>query len=184
MHSRRIASLAVLAAALAAPSAAAKGIEEVKACGAEGCRTVKSVDATAHRLVPPAGGPGLAPFYRLRIGFGDSGKVFHTVKVLWAPRAGMIANDAPQPQWVFADRAAQRLARRLTRGLRPYPAVDMPVALPPARVDETVSGDGTATTGGGGGGDGGPPWTILGGVAIVAAGAAALLARRRWPRLN
>jgi hypothetical protein len=184
MSTRRLASLAVLAAALAAaPPAAAKGIEEVEACGADGCRTVKSVNATAHRLIPAAGSPGLSPFYRLRLRLGHGGEVFDTVKVLWAPRVGMIANDEPEPQWLFADPAAQRLARRLTKGLQPFPAADMPVALPEARVDETVSADTAATTGGGGG-DGGPPWALLVAGGAVAAGAATLLARRRGLRLS
>lgn len=175
--SRRRLALAVLLATLAsAPPAAAKGIEQVKACGADGCRTSKSVGPSAHGLIPPVSVPEPAPFYRLEVGMGHDGEVFDTVGVLWAPSLGMIANDEPAPVWVFADAATQRVARRLSEGLEPFPAATMPVAAPQARVDETVTPESAAVVTPPDGG--GPPWALL---AALVAGAALLIrpARRR-----
>lgn len=178
MSSRRIALAASLAALCIASPATAKEIEQVKACGADGCKTVKSVGSDAHELLPADGGttPELAPFYKLAIGLGDgSGRVFDSFDVLWAPSIGMIASEeTPSPYWRTASPAARRIAERLTKGLVPYPAADMPVALPAPKVDETVTTETAAATGGGGG----SPWALLAVGCVVAAGGAFALRRR------
>ena len=179
MSSRRIALAASLAALCLTSPATAKEIESVKACGADGCKTVKSVGSIGHELLPADGGttPKLAPYYKLAIGLGDgSGRVFDTFDVLWAPSLGMIASEeTPSPYWRTASSAAQELAERLTKGLKPYPAADMPVALPAPKVDETVTTETAATTGGGGDG---APWALLAVGCVVAAGGAFALRRR------
>ena len=133
----RILAAALLALALLASPAAAKEIEQVTACGPDGCRTVDSPGGNAHGLFPsenlPAETPEAGAFYRLRIGIGDgSGKVFDTFTVLWAPQAELLANDEPAPAWFAADSATAQMAREITEGVSAYPAADMPGARPPA----------------------------------------------------
>ena len=166
----RILAAALLALAIAPPVAAAKEIEQVQACGAEGCRTVDSPGGNAHGLFPsenlPAETPQAGPFYRLRIGIGDgSGKVFDTFTVLWAPRGAMLANDEPSPAWFSADPATEALALQLTKGLRAYPAADMPGARPPAAKPAPAATDS------------GTPWLLLAGVLAAVGALAALLVR-------
>ncbi len=180
MSSRRIALAASLAALYLASPATAKEISQVKACGADGCKTVKSVGPEGHELLPAGGGttPKLAPYYKLAIGLGDgSGRVFDTFDVLWAPSIGMIASEeTPSPYWRTASPAARRVAEQVTKGLTPFPAADMPVALPAPKVEETVTTETAATTGGGDGG--GSPWVLLAVGCVVAAGGAFALRRR------
>jgi len=171
----RILAAALLALALAPAAAAAKGIEQVNACGADGCRTTKSVDASAHGLIPPVSVPEPAPFYRLAVGMGHAGEVFDTVDVLWAPSLGMIAYDEPDAAWVWADEKTRRVADRITEGLEPFPASEMPVPQTDARVDEVVTPAAAGATAGGGG----PPWAFLAGGVVAAVALLLTLARRR-----
>lgn len=168
MSPRRILIAAVLGAALLVPApAAAKEIQHVRACGASGCVGAGPLGPRGFALIPPtAMTPALAPFYRLRL---EMDGVSQRYNVLWAPREHLIAVDEPNPRWLPATPAAERLARHVTRGLRPFRAALMPLSLPNPRLAGTPVTPATrrapVTPPAGG-----PPWVLL------AAGIAALAA--------
>jgi hypothetical protein len=179
MPLRRILPLAAAVVLVPASAAHAKGVVSVTACGQDGCRDVSdrigdadmgALAGDLRRTGRPA--PRQVPFIRLRIAYGDpqTRRVLHRQRVLYAPSLKLVAYADPW-RWLDVDRRGRTLARRLARGVRPYPAAEMPrgvrVAWPApatARVVEIYApGRAHHSTGG-------APWWALPG------GAAALLA--------
>jgi hypothetical protein len=169
---RRLA-VAVLAAAtlIAAPVAAAKDIQSSRVCGPDGCTDTGALGAGGFALIPPGVDlPPLSPWYRIRLAMGDGDRVLQRFKVLWAPRIHMIAVDERSPRWMPASRRTERIARRITRGVTPFPAATMPVTLPPPGKVEVIGP--VATPRAEGDGAGVPPWLVIPLVGALAAAAA------------
>ena len=125
---------AVLVAVLAAaPSAAAKEIQSVTACGAGDCATSKArvLLLAMTDVGPPADGPASqAPFYKLTIVVGDGGKAVGRFKSWWDPSAGRLLGE--DGTWMAVRPALGRRLDRLTRGLAPRPAARLPGVRPTA----------------------------------------------------
>jgi hypothetical protein len=129
---RRLALTVVLLATLAAaPSAAGKEIQSVTACGAGDCATSKAdgLLAAMTDVGPPTDGPARpAPFYRLTVAVGDGGKALGRFRSWWVPSEGLLLGE--DGTWMAARPAVRGRLHRLTRGLRPRPAAQMPGATP------------------------------------------------------
>jgi hypothetical protein len=178
MPLRRTALLALAVAALATPSAAAKEIQKVRVCGADGCVSAGRLGEAGFALIPPGEAtPPMAPWYRLRLGLGDGHRIMHTYKVLWAPRIHLIAEDTKHPQWLPATKKAERVARRITRGVAPLPALQMPLDLPDARPVEVIGPVKAAVRRDDAGG--GPPWVAIPAAALALLTATGLFVVRR-----
>jgi hypothetical protein len=163
----------VVAALLAVVPADAVGkeIHGGRVCGAAGCRATGGLPVEATALTPPGVDvPDLQPWYRIDLRMGDGQRVLQSVRVLWAPRERLVARDEKDPRWFAASPAAARIARRLTRGMKPFPAGTMPLRLPPPRIADVV-GPARHDTGDG------APWAP-GGAAAAVALAAGLGGRR------
>jgi hypothetical protein len=179
--------VAASAAMVLAAPAVAKEIEEATVCGAGGCTKVAARD-DAHAMLEGGAvsdAPASAPFYRIRLGIGDSsGTVFERFSILYVPSAGKVR--AIDGQWMNTTTAAERALDRVTLAHRPFPAKRLNTApgeaaetigtsLPPEIV--TAADDGPPT-----GGGGVPAWLIVlaagGGLALMGGGAAWALRRR------
>jgi hypothetical protein len=161
---RRLALIAGLIAALAtAPPADAKRLHSLAACGRTACSTTDDRVALAAftDVGPPADRPAHpGPFYRLTVRVGGSGRPGTS---WWAPGAGRLLGE--DGTWMAVRPAVTRALARLTAGLTPRPAAQLP-GFPEVRASP---------------GDRSAPATVwiaaLAAVAVVAAVALALLAR-------
>ena len=126
-------AVVVLAVLAAAPSAAAKEIQSVTACGAGDCATSKAggLLLAMTDVGPPADGPaGHAPFYQLTVVVGDGRKAVGRFKSWWDPSAGLLLGEDGTRMAVRP--ALGRRLNRLTRGLAPRPAARLPGVRPTA----------------------------------------------------
>jgi hypothetical protein len=147
-------ALVALSSALPAPAAQAKGIVAASVCGADGCTS-----ATA-RARDSAGCPGCsaaelmtvlpgsahprrrAPYVRIVLGFGTpGGRVQAREGVLFSASLRLAArfDGLGGWDWFAPSPPALAIARRMARGIRPYPAATMPLdrnataSVPPVR---------------------------------------------------
>ena len=126
-------AVVVLAVLAAAPSAAAKEIQSVTACGAGDCATSKAggLLLAMTDVGPPADGPASqAPFYKLTVVVGDGGKAVGRFESWWDPSAGLLLGE--DGTWMAVRPALGRRLNRLTRGLAPRPAARLPGVRPTA----------------------------------------------------
>jgi hypothetical protein len=146
---------ALATAALALPAAAsAKELTALSVCGTNGCHTTRDRSAlrTAMNVQPQAAPDQGGVFYRVR------SRMEHGMPAMrsqWIPSLRLLRNDdgelvefsLPYPQ-------TERLLRRLSIGLEPFPAGRLgPIGGTPqtAKVDEIVAAPSS-------GGDDGPDW--------------------------
>jgi hypothetical protein len=130
---RLVLAVVVLAVLAAAPSAAAKEIQSVTACGAGDCATSKArgLLLAMTDVGPPADGPaGQAPFYKLTVVVGDGDKTVGRFKSWWDPSAGLLLGE--DGTWMAVRPALGRRLNRLTRDLAPRPAARLPGVRPTA----------------------------------------------------
>jgi hypothetical protein len=190
----------VLACAVLAAPAGAKGVARLKVCGPAGCvdRTKEALKAAPpdQELILDAGMPvsdasvTAEPFVRLRVGVGDgrSHQVFGHYDATFLPRSGHMQTE--DGGWSVVSPDGLRLLRRLSAGVSRYPASrlhlvsdDQP-AEPAATASSTpvaAGAGGSDGTGGDGGGGGWWPLLVVAGVGIAGVGAAVALRRRRGP---
>ena len=169
-------ALALAVLLLVAPAAPAKGPSRVAVCGADGCTDVSN--QVTHAILQgglPAERPTVAePSLILHVHFYKGHAQVETLENRWLPGSGLIRGD--DGHWMHPGADQRRELERVSRGVRPLPAVAMsraelaPRATTPSREE----------TGDGGGGAG----TALAVAAPAAAalGLAAMLARRRRRR--
>jgi hypothetical protein len=180
-------SALILALALVmAPTAAAKEIQGGSVCGADGCRATGALPFEAIGLSPPGTDlPTPEPWYRIRLRMGAGDQVLQRIRVLWAPKQKLIAYDERNPRWFPAPAVAVRIARRITRGVEPFPAATMPMHFVPVRVDEVIGPVRRPATVSADAG-GGAPWAPIAAAALAALaaglGAARYRSRRAKPR--
>jgi hypothetical protein len=162
-------------------SASAKEFTSLKLCGANGCHTTHDKPALrgAMSVEPQAAPDHGGAFYRLRfkIGVPGSGEI-GAVRSQWIPSLGLLRNDdGPLVEFSLPHPPTGRMLRRLSAGLRPFPAAKLGRiggAAESATVQEIVTSP-AAHDGGGSGW----PWALL---AIIPAAIAFLLLRRRRSR--
>lgn len=157
----RIASLAALVCLVAAAPAAAKGVDRITICGADGCVDADR-DAT-HRIMPvgepaPPPPPGEA-YFTLRISFAHPAA---PMKLRWLPILGVFRNQ--DGAWMRTEMGTQNDLARLTKGMTPHGA---PPAAPPERKGEKGGGDGPSAA------------VMIGAPAGAALALGAVLLRRR-----
>jgi LPXTG-motif cell wall-anchored protein len=183
-------ALAVLIAATAVAAlpatAAAKEVGKATVCGADGCQTQNDkktlITAVENGGPPTSPPPRNVPFYRVSVHIkGDTG---HPFQLLVAPAARRVRSDGNS--WFGMDRFALAAWRKVTRGVRPFPAAKFPGpepaskptgSLPPQTYAPALDHPAQVT-----GGDGTDWWLIAGlaaGALALFAAAAALLTRRR-----
>jgi hypothetical protein len=130
--------LAVIAVALALPSAAAaKGPVATALCGPEECRDVGRLDVGPAGLFDtsePQGPPPPRPYYELRLDFGRGQ---HSSGIYYEPRSGLVSYSEDFGSSVWAPVADTSL-REAAREVRPYPAPRVTAAWV---GDRRVSGD-------------------------------------------
>ena len=133
MSRRTVPLLALLAALVAAPSAQAKRIDGLTACGADGCRAApRAIGQALHELgaAPLATTPRPAPHYRLVLRIGDGHRTFGTERLIYLPRARAIGGDGG---WSRLDRGTARKLDHALAGRRPLPAAKLPAFAAAAR---------------------------------------------------
>jgi hypothetical protein len=188
VSARRL-SLAVAAAALAvAPAGAAKELQRVTACGADGCVDVTSKAHTEALLEvgdavggPTARGPG---FVRLHMTIGGGEGEDAHVTQLYVPARDLVASeeDGGGWRWWTPGPASALALRRAARGIRPLPAAKLPrgaLRTAPASAPAPAPAPRPATVREGPGG--GMPawgWAAIAAVVLVAAAAARQVLRR------
>jgi hypothetical protein len=177
----------ILLLVLALPaSASAKEFTSLKVCGTNGCHTTrdKTQLSDAMAVEPQAAPDHGAPFYRVRITIGAPGQHDEgTMHSQWIPSLGLLRNgDGPLVEFSLPHPPTDRMLRRLSGGLAPFPAAKLGRiggAPQSARVDEVVAAP-TNSGGGNDDGDGGGgsawAWSLL---SIAPAGLAFWLYRRR-----
>jgi hypothetical protein len=159
-----------LTAALALPAAAAaKEIQSVQACGADGCDDVTNIASPAAldgggRGNPPA---GAAPFFRFKVavkaGEGRSGWSF-----LYVPSAQKVRAD--DGTWMNPTTASLHALDRLVRGRQPLAAARL---APPAAAPSSPAADSSVPA---------VAWAFgIAGAVALAACALILALRRRGP---
>lgn len=125
--------------------AQAKGLAKATVCGADGCTSITE-RARGARGCPNCGAEQLltalpgsahpsrrAPYVRIGLGFGHpGGAVEGRERILFAPELGLSARTDHEAGWAWFRLSPQALAvaRRLTRGIQPYPAASMPLGRP------------------------------------------------------
>lgn len=172
---RRLVLIAVLSIPLAAgPSAFAKEVESVTACGADGCSTSRApafmramldVGPPTDALARPA------EFYRLVVTVGDGKQVAGRDRLSWVPSAGRLLTV--DGTWIAVWPAIRHRLDRLTRGLvalpagrlRGFPAATVAPPSPPSPAPSANQA---------------PVLPVL--AAAMALGLAGVLARRHRPR--
>lgn len=186
---------AVIAVALAAtPSALAKEIGSVKACGASGCTDVTdrgSHDESTFAVGSRRGGPPdrRAPFYRVEITMRHEGEDVPGWTFEFVPSLAVIRADDEygRPAWYAVPRDQLAGLRRLVAGVRPFPARRLSIAAPKppeARVVETFAPAERASAPASSSDGGGLAWWTIGaGAVVLAAGTGVLLVRRGRRRL-
>jgi hypothetical protein len=179
------AALAVTVLLVAAPTAAAKEITGGRVCGADGCTATGRLGIEGLSLTPPGEDvPAAQPWYRIRLRMGEGKDVLHTYKVLWAPRERIIAYDETNPRWFAAPPVAVRIARRITRGVKPFSSGTMPMHLPPVQAGEVIGPVTSAASDKAVGDHGGAPWGPGGAAAAGVLVAGLGLRRYRSRRAN
>jgi hypothetical protein len=188
--------LPLLALLLALPSAAsAKEVTGATVCGTDGCRTTGDHDAAAELADTGAltGPPKhAAPYYTVRIQVTAEGRDEMAWTTRWSPELGLgkAEGENGDPVWFEPGAGAAATLRRLSTGLRPFPAAGLePLAGPtPGRPGgqlepETTVIPPSAGGGAGGGGSGhGGLWALGGAGALALAGGALLVVRARRRR--
>ena len=130
----RLIGIALVVGALVAPTALAKEITKVTACGADDCITTRD-PAILQGLTyggPPAAGPTTAhPVIRLRatISVSGQGAVDHFTS-WWVPASRLLGTE--DGTWMSLAPRAERALQRLARGLTALPASSMPAATTPS----------------------------------------------------
>ena len=190
---RPLALIIAAGALLALPAGAtAKEVSKATVCGADGCITEKdhkAVAAAVEQGGPPGGPPNRqAAFYRVTVHIKGDPQGF---KLLIAPGARKLRADGRT--WITMTPQAIAAWRKVTDGIKPFPAAKLP-DVDPSASDEpaptssgslppqtyapaltnpptTPAGDGTA-------------WGLIaalgaGAIALLAAGAALVTRRRR-----
>jgi hypothetical protein len=163
-------------------SASAKEFTSLKLCGSNGCHTTRDKPALrdAMSVEPQAAPDHGGTFYRLRFKIGEPGSgEMGFVRSQWIPSIGLLRNDdGPLVEFSLPHPPTDRMLRRLSSGLRPFPAAKLGRIggqAQSATVREVVAPPGD-------GDDGGSAdwlWALL---AIVPAGIAFALLRRRRGR--
>jgi hypothetical protein len=180
MRRRRPIAIATAAAlATICAGAAAKEIDTVSICGADGCRAV-----TDERLLAllAEGGPrhhgAVAPaeHFVARVRIVHRGAGAYGFKTTVLPAAGLVRGD--DGTWMELPRAAQDAYEKLTRGRDPLPASAMSGG---SVVDPPPAAARPAATAASGDGSDGLPWPWLAAAAAVALSAAAVRRARRRP---
>jgi hypothetical protein len=116
---KKIAVLAVAAAALlaVAATAQAKEIVGLKVCGTAGCNEIKDrVSLGGEDATFATAQPG--PYYTVEIGFGDSGNIVHREQGFWLPATNMIRFAQPGAMWWQL--ASPSLFKDAAAGLEPF----------------------------------------------------------------
>jgi hypothetical protein len=182
----------VLAAALAAPAAPAKGVTGLTVCGQDGC--VDRTRLVHAALADPDGqlgydlmqgdatvaDPGPARFVRFRQHIGHDGEDVGSVKTVYFPDLGIqLFEDGTYHRISAASRPA---LDRLVAGVRPFPASALGVQhvqdaepaadVTPAAVPPATPGDG----------DGGGPPAAAWVAAAAVAGVGLFIMMARWRR--
>jgi len=154
---------ALAAVALALPAAAsAKELTALSVCGTHGCHTTRDRGELRMAMdVQPQAAPNHGgAFYRVR------SRMEHGMPAMrsqWIPSLRLTRNDdGPLVEFSLPYPETERLLRRLSAGLEPFPASKLgPIGgtSQGARVDEVVR----APSGGGDDGGGGPDpaWALL-----------------------
>jgi hypothetical protein len=177
MSGRTLVSALVLVVLAAPPAAAAKGVQDARVCGADGCVTAP-LNADTYVLfeggTPVAAPARRAPFFELRYRrmTGESHDIdaLESVRMIYVPSAGLLRAD--DGQWLQADRRAAAAMRRALTGTEPFPAAKL--GLP--GVPQERPAPGSAGTGDG------PPVVPLLALAVLGGGAALAVGSRRRRR--
>lgn len=187
MPNRVFLALAAVSVLVLAPDAAAKGIERATICGIDACVTADQDDIGSTWLGDgsPRPSPSKAqPWYRAKLEMGDGrpgGRIFETftVDVVLEADAIRSRDELGGSTWSSMSGAQRAVYRRLTAGLRPFPADQLKgVSNPSVPAANQAPPEPPAAPAED---DNGFPWLIvLGGVAALAAIALAFgLARRQ-----
>jgi LPXTG-motif cell wall-anchored protein len=171
-----------------APGACAKGIKEVTACGANGCRVVtpKHHDdlGVLEGGAPVAPPDRKAPYFEVKATMliPEGNGPPPVLRLVWVPSLHLVRTSSQPAAWTSTTPRSEAALRRAVAGLEPRPAAGLDLStrsasLPEARVVEVVpaptdppdSGDASQLAWAG---------AALGGL-LLAGGAWLLLRRRR-----
>jgi hypothetical protein len=120
---RRLALLIALAALVAAPSASAKEIVQVKVCGLDGCVTTHDAAITQGLT---DGGPPIVPppmqggVISLRSAVSDGERIRAHFTTWWAPSLRMLVTE--DGTWMRVSHRSAAAIDRTAAGLEPFPA--------------------------------------------------------------
>jgi hypothetical protein len=137
---RRLIAIALPAALLlGAPSSApAKGIMSAKVCGADGCQTIHTTEASLLEGGAPTSGPSRGePFVRLNIRVGVPGHS-EPVRLLFLPRSELLLADDGETWMVPMARAE---LRAIARRVKPFTASELPKSVGLAAGAVKASGE-------------------------------------------
>jgi hypothetical protein len=177
---RRVIPTLIALGALAIPATApAKEAESATVCGSAGCASSHDRKALLPLLdgnVIAASPQRPAPYFTVRLRMAGSSASDSWV-IRWVPSLGLIrAENDSGPTWVRAAPEAVTLLRRLTQGLRPFPADGLrPLhpqssgqLAPEVTAPAAAHGSGVSTAG----------WIAIGFGGLLLAGGATVLALR------
>ena len=187
---------ALVAIALVLPaSASAKGFISLSVCGANGCHTTRDKQELSDAMdAAPQADPGpTGAFFKLRQTIGEPGDPHFanvTTVSFWFPALRVVRGNAgPSSGWTLPTPATQRVLRRLSHGLKAFPAARLPRMAADAEEKQIADSVGyphrnppapRAADGGGATGGSGTSWAwaLL---ALLPAGLVLALRRRgRW----
>ncbi|HEY6098429.1 MAG TPA: hypothetical protein VIW03_03305 [Anaeromyxobacter sp.] len=187
---RRLCLCILLSFCLLAPTAAAKGIAEVTACGASGCQDA-TPDKDRHDFGIVEGGPQIgppsakAPWFRLRVRLGVPDQpVGSAIRIAYIPSLHVIRTTQTDGSdtWMQPTAHSENALKRAVAGLVPFDAETLDLSthtktLPAPRVDEVVPaprpGDPPSSDGAW------VPWAAGGAAVLLLLAATGLLLRRR-----
>lgn len=186
---RRLRTIALATAAALATicsPAAAKEIDTISICGADGCRAV--TDERLLALLAEGGLPHRAPAERAehfvaRVRIVHEGAEAYRFETIVVPDAGLVRGE--DGHWNELSYAAQDAYAKLTRGREPLPPSAMPADpvadSAAAATDAAPAAARPGPAAASGDGSSGLPWPWLAAAAAVALAGGLVLVRRRTP---
>jgi hypothetical protein len=129
---KRLFALAAFVALVLPAQAGAKGFVSLSVCGTDACHTTRDKQELDDAMdSAPQADPGrTGAFFKLRQTIGEPGNEHFPVGrevSFWFPALGVVRGDnGPLSGWTLPTPATQRVLRRLSQSLQPFPAAKLP----------------------------------------------------------